>query len=193
MNTNTFATESFLLIPHTVTDLADFCARPEHYLVSVDREGKRAAALWFDRDTRNPHGSDGLVHLLYHGHQLIPLDLWDEVTGIWLALLDVLEGFLAVGEGNETLSGQPAANAMKGAPRSATFTANNVSHKIDPAIVVPGILAGADRYFRWVHNTIGDGQGDALARIEGLVRAATETFRSAQREHRPTCPAQGVA
>ena len=54
MNTNTFATESFLLIPHTVTDLADFCARPEHYLVSVDREGKRAAALWFDRATRNP-------------------------------------------------------------------------------------------------------------------------------------------
>ncbi len=125
-----------------MTDLADFRARPEHYLVSVDREGKRAAALWFDRATRNPHGSDGLVHLLYHGQQLIPLDLWDEVTGIWLALLDVLEGFLAAGDGNETLSGQPVSVAMKGTPRSATFTANSMSHKVDPAIRRSGHSCG---------------------------------------------------
>lgn len=176
---NAFATETFLLVPHTVTDLADFRARPEHYLLSIDREGPRAAALWFDRATRNPFGSDGLVHLQYHGQHLIPLDLWDDVTGIWLALLDVLDGFLTAGDGRGTLSGQPVTVAMKGTPRSAAFTASGMSHKVDPAVVVPGILAGADRYFSWVHHAIGDGQGEALARI------------SAQREHATNLWARG--
>ncbi|MFJ6417214.1 hypothetical protein [Paeniglutamicibacter sp. NPDC091659] len=181
MNTNAFATETFLLVPHTVTDLADFRARPGHYLVSVDREPERAAALWFDRATRNPVGSDGLVHLLYHGQHLLPLDLWDDVTGIWLALLDVLDGFLDAGNGTGTLSGQPASLALKGTSRNAVFTANGMSRRVDPADVVPGILTGAERYFHWVHHAIGRGQGEALARI-----------RSAQREHRPTCPSRGV-
>lgn len=160
--------ESFLLVPHTVRDLADLVARPEHYLVSVERDGARAAALWFDRATRNPPGSDGLVQLDYHGRQLLPAGLWDEVTGIWLALLEVLEGFLAAGEGMATLSGQPVAFALKGAPRSATFTANGVSHRVDPAEVLPGVLAGAERYFSWVHHAIGGPQGGNLARVAAL-------------------------
>ncbi|GAA4380850.1 hypothetical protein [Paeniglutamicibacter cryotolerans] len=160
--------ESFLLIPDTITDLADFTARPAHYLVGIDADPAAAAALWFARRERHPYGSEGLVRLRYHSLDLIPVDLWDDVTGIWLALLDAVEGYLRTGHGSGPLPEQPVELELQRLGRSARFTANGIRHVVDPDAVVPGILAEAHRYFSWVNDIIGEGQHQVFARLAEL-------------------------
>ena len=57
--------EAFILLPDTVQDLEDFVSHPERYLVSLDAEPQRAAALWRERLKRHPYGSEGLLRLTY--------------------------------------------------------------------------------------------------------------------------------
>lgn len=173
--------ESFLLIPDTVTDLADFTARPAHYLVGIEADPGAAAALWFSRRERHKYGSEGLVRLRYHSLDLIPGDLWDDVTGIWFALLDAVEGYLRTGHGSGTLPDQPVTLELQRLGRSARFSANGIRHVVDPADVIPGILDEARRYFTWVNDTIGEGQHQALARLAELEPLAAESLPGSAR------------
>lgn len=173
--------ETFLLVPATVTDLADFTARPAHYLLGIDADPDAAAALWFSRRERHGYGSEGLVRLRYHSLDLIPVSLWDDVTGIWFALLDALEGYLRTGHGSGTLGGQPVELELQRLGRSARFSANGIRQVVDPNDVVPGILAEARRYFGWVNDVIGEGQQQAFARLDELEPLAEQALAASAR------------
>ena len=92
MNTALVA-ESFIL-----SEPADGSAP---HLVSIQRDPERAATL---------SGTRGAVQLRYHSLQLIPVDLVDDLPGIWKALLDALEGFLAQGHAEVPFPGIDAKN-----------------------------------------------------------------------------------
>lgn len=99
--------EAFILLPHTVTDLDDVVENPGRYLISMFKEPERAAALWRERLKNNPYGSDGFLSLSYYGHDLISADLWDEVSGIWHALLELVEEFIQKGSAGRLFPDQP--------------------------------------------------------------------------------------
>lgn len=63
--------EPYILVPHTVTDIEDFVANPENYLVSMFQEPERAAEMWRNRLKENPYGSEGFLSLSYYGIDLI--------------------------------------------------------------------------------------------------------------------------
>lgn len=182
--------ESLLLIPDTVSDLADFTARPGHYLVSIDADPEAAAALWFNRRARLGYGSDGVLRLRYHSLELIPGDLWDDVTGTWFALLDALEGYLRTGAGTGSLSGQPVQLELQRLGRFARFSVNGIRHVLDPDDVIPGILAEARRYFTWVHEVIGEGQQQAFARLAELEPLAAAALSGSTRSGRGSTTGQ---
>ncbi|PQZ93502.1 hypothetical protein CQ018_07410 [Arthrobacter sp. MYb227] len=159
-------TETFLLIPHTVTALAELAAGPDQYLVSVDAEPKGAAKIWFDRAARNPFGGAGCVHIRYFEEQLIPLELWDDTVGIWDALLDAMEGFLATGVGRGNFSPE---FSLVGSIHAASFSAHGVSHQVDPLELIPAVLDGAQRYFSWIENMVGRSYPEIIERIQTMT------------------------
>lgn len=176
-------TETFLLIPHTVTDLAQLAARPDEYLVSIDAEPKRAANIWFDRAARNPYGGDGCVQIRYFEAQLIPLELWDDTVGIWIALLDAMENFLATGVGRSDYSPE---FSLVGSIHGASFSAHGVSHQVDPLDVIPAVLDGAQRYFSWVENMVGSTYPEIIERIQAMtvsLNSFSPTRASAKESH----------
>lgn len=129
MNTALIA-ESFIL--NAPTD-----GTPEH-LVSIQREPERAALL---------PGSLGSVQLRYHSLQLIPVDLVDDVPGIWRALLEALESFLATGEAEVPFPNLEAGIVITGHGPWTKFTAGSVRHLVEPDLLIDGILAGAAEYY----------------------------------------------
>jgi hypothetical protein len=158
--------ETFILLTDTVTDLDDFVARPEAYLVSIEREPVRAAARWRERLRRNPHGGDGLVRLSTFGRDVFTAAQWDDVDGIWHELVELCHGYLATGHAAVTFPGQPLEITMRRAGQGAVLTAGEDRIPVDPAVFVPGVLDHAERFFTWVQDHVGLGRGDALARVE---------------------------
>lgn len=176
--------QTFLLIPHTVTDLAEFTAKPADYLVSVENEPERAAKIWFDRAARNPFGGDGIVHIKYFGMKLIPLGIWDDTVAVWFALLDALEGFLSTGTGNGSFSVEIS---LIGSIHGASFSVNGISHGVDPRELIPAVLDGAKRYFSWLENTVGSSYPDVSERIQAMI-ASLNSFsptRATTKESHP--------
>lgn len=157
---------TFLLIAHTVNDLAEFTAKPGEYLVSVDNEPERAAKVWFGRAARNPFGGDGIVQIQYFGAHLIPRGVWDDTVAIWFALLDALEGFLSTGTGHGSFS---AGIALVGSVHGASFSVNGISHRVDPRELIPVVLDGAQRYFSWIENAVGRSYPEVSERIQGMT------------------------
>jgi len=162
--------ETLLLIPDTVTDLADFVARPEAYLVSVDREPERAARLWHERLKRHPYGSDGLVRLSTFGRDVFTADQWDDVDGIWQELVELCRGYLASGGAAVMFPGQPIEITMRPAGPGAVLTVGTDRMAVDPSVWIPGVLDRAERFFTWVAGGVGLDRGDALAAV-AAVRA----------------------
>lgn len=165
--------ETFLLIPATVTDLDDFGAHPDTHLVSVRDEPARAARLWHDRATRNPTGGDGLVQLSHHGVALIEPSLWDDVDGVWRALLDVTEAFLAHPgphrrRAEETFPGQPAPIRLEQKGHATLITVGDRTTAVDATTFVPGLLDAAIAWFTWLDDHVGGDAGHLLARARGL-------------------------
>lgn len=160
--------EPHILVPHTVTDLDDFVAHPENYLVSMFQEPGRAASIWRDRLNRNPYGSEGFLSLSYHGIELIPGELWDEVSGIWFELIELVEEYLRKGSAQRLFPGQPVPLRLEMKERSTLFTVNQHKHRVDPSDFIPGILDEGQRYFTWVEENIGTGEGQALQTIDSL-------------------------
>lgn len=68
---------------------------------------ERAADLWRERLKKNPYGSDGFLSLTYYGHDLISADLCDEVSGIWHALLELVEESIQEGSAERLFPDQP--------------------------------------------------------------------------------------
>lgn len=159
--------ESFLLLPHTVTNLAEFTASPRRYLVSVEEEPDRATQLWFKRAAQNPYGGDGIVQIRYFGEQLIPPGLWDDTLAIWFALLDAIEGFLSAGAGHGSFS---AEIILSGNRHAAGFSIGGVSNRIEPLAFIPAVLGGAKRYFDWLENRVGRTHPGIPERIEVMTR-----------------------
>ncbi|MFK0083152.1 hypothetical protein [Glutamicibacter sp. NPDC090743] len=160
--------EPYILVPHTVTDLDDFVAHPENYLVSMFQEPRRAAGIWRDRLNRNPYGSEGFLSLSYHGTELISAELWDEVTGIWFELIELVEEYLLKGSAERLFPGQPVPLRLEVKGRSTLFTVNQQKNRVDPSDFIPGILDEAHRYFTWVEENIGTSEGQALQAIDSL-------------------------
>lgn len=158
--------QTFLLIPHTVTNLAELAEKPDQYLVSIDAEPERAAKKWFERAARNPFGGDGCVQIQYFETQLIPLELWDDTVEIWCALLDALEGFLATGAGHGHFS---AEISLVGSIHSASFSAGRVSSRVDPYVLIPALLDGAQRYFSWIESKVGRSYPAIFERIQTMT------------------------
>lgn len=176
--------QTFLLIPHTVSDLAEFIAKPADYLVSVENEPERAAKIWFDRAARNPFGGDGIVHIKYFGMKLIPLGIWDDTVAVWFALLDALEGFLSTGTGNGSFSVEIS---LIGSIHGASFSVNGISHGVDPRELIPAVLDGAKRYFSWLENTVGSSYPEVSERIQAMI-ASLNSFsptRATTKESHP--------
>ncbi|QRQ78450.1 hypothetical protein [Glutamicibacter protophormiae] len=163
--------EPYILVQHTVTDLDDFVAHPENYLVSMFQEPGRAASIWRDRLKRNPYGSEGFLSLSYHGIELIPGELWDEVTGIWFELIELVEEYLHKGSAERLFPGQPVPLRLEVEERSTLFTVSQQKNRVDPSDFIPGILEEAHRYFTWVEENIGTGEGQALQAIDSLHTA----------------------
>jgi hypothetical protein len=168
--------EAFVLVPRTVTDLDDFVAHPERYLVSIDVEPARAAATWLGRPSPDPSGCEGLLSLRYHGQELIEPDLWDDVLGTWDAIVRVVEGYVADGAGRASLWGQPVEVEMHGRGRWAGFRVGATSTSVDVTDFVPGVLAEAERFFTWVARHVGRGGAEGLARVR-VVQSAARTAR----------------
>lgn len=161
--------ETFLLTTHTVRDLEHLVAHPEKYLLSIMREPKWCADIWRDRVTRDPCGGEGVVSLRYDGQQLIRPDLWDDTQGIWRALVDALEGFLAAGVGSAWFPGQPVPIRLERKGRDgAVLTIGEDRFFVDPEVMVSGVLDEAERYFLWVQEYVGSNESDALDQIRRL-------------------------
>ncbi|MGD6980672.1 hypothetical protein [Citricoccus sp. CH26A] len=147
--------EAFILLPHTVQDLEDLVSHPERYLVSLDVEPQRAAALWRERLKRHPYGSEGLLRLTYRGRDLIGPALWDEVSGVWFALVDCVQAYLETGRGLTSFPGQPVDVELRRVAAGALFGVNGDRVLVDPTEFIPGLLDEAERYSRWVEEHIG--------------------------------------
>lgn len=167
--------DSFLLIPHTVIDLEDFTENHESYLVSVSREPERAAALWRARLKRNPYGDEGFVSLSHYGRDLISGDLWDQVGGIWSALVEAIEAFLDDGQAEVFFPGQPVPIALRRQRQTTLLTIHTTTSVIDPETFFPGVLEEAERYHRWVQDYIGE---DVDSLIEDVARVRAKLPRS---------------
>lgn len=147
--------EPYILVPHTVTDLDDFVANPDSYLVSMYDEPERAASLWRERLKRNPYGSEGYLWLNYRGRDLLTPDMWDEVTGIWYALIDLVEAFVQNGSAETFFPGQPLRLRLYRSGKSVLFSVEDQTTRADPAEFMAGLLAEAARYFSWVEEHVG--------------------------------------
>ncbi|HRO29005.1 hypothetical protein [Citricoccus sp.] len=147
--------EAFILLPDTVQDLDNFVCHPERYLVSLYADPGRAAGLWRERLKRHPYGSEGLLRLSYRGRELIHPALWDEVSGVWFALIDCLQAYLETGRGLSSFPGQPVDVEMRRARAGAVFGVNGDRVLVDPTEFIPGLLDEAERYSRWVEDRIG--------------------------------------
>lgn len=168
--------ESFLLIPHTVTDLDDFVANPERYLVSMYKEPERAAALWRERLKKNPYGSEGLLSLTYYGHELISADLWDEVSGIWYSLIELVEEFLQKGSAERLFPDQPVPLRLQVEGQTTLFTVNAQTTIVDPRDFIPGLLDEAVRYYSWIKQHLGTNESEAVQRIRSVRNAFQLSF-----------------
>lgn len=160
--------DTFLLVPHTVADLDDFVQKHDEYLVSIYAEPGRAAVLWRDRLKRNPYGSEGFVSLSYYGHDLIDADLWDDTAGIWSALVGVVEGFVASGDGSATFPGQPVPLGLRTQGAVQLFSVGQRRTPVDAALFVPGVLTEAERFFTWTEREVGADESDVLTRLRAL-------------------------
>lgn len=160
--------EPYILVPQTVTDLDDFVANPENYLVSMFQEPERAAEIWRNRLKENPYGSEGFLSLSYYGIDLISGDLWDEVTGIWFELLELVEEFMEKGSAERLFPGQPVPLRLEVKGRSTLFTVNRQTNIVDPDDFIPGILDEAYRYYTWVEENIGTDESQALQSVNSL-------------------------
>lgn len=158
-----------ILIPHTVTDLNTFVENPARQLRSISAEPLAAAELWRERLKGNPTGGDGLVSVIYFGHDLIDPSLWDEVTGFWEALLECVEAHRAGDEESvAVLSGQPVELTLRQVPAGALFTVDGVSTLVDPEVFIPGLLDGAAAFSRWVSEYLGTNDAPTAERIDRL-------------------------
>lgn len=115
-------------------------AGAEGRLVSVQRDPERAAALGATR---------GSVQLRYHSLQLIPVDLIDELPGIWAALLAVVESFGAKGRGEARYPGLDVEIVLESTGGLAKFTVGTVRHIVDAGELVDAIGEGALAYRRF--------------------------------------------
>lgn len=125
------------------------------HLISIQRDPERAALL---------PGTRGSVQLRYHSLQLIPVDLIDDVPGIWRALLDALEAFLATGEAEISYPTLEATILLTGNKSLTKFTAGKVRHIVELDLLTDGILSGATDYFGFAQ---ADHEAD-LARIASM-------------------------
>lgn len=165
---------TYILLPHTVTDLDDFTENHSAYLVSVYDEPERAAATWRERLKRNPYGDEGFVALEHYGRDLISGELWDQVGGIWSNLVEAIEGFVDHGIGESTFPGQPAPIVLRQVAGSTLLTIGTDTSVIDPRTFFPGVLDEAERYLGWVTEHIGEGTAWQLQEIARLrVKLAT--------------------
>lgn len=115
-------------------------ANPEGHLISVQRDPERAAA----------RGSTiGSVQLRYHSLQLIPVDLIDELPGIWSALLGVVESFGAEGRGQARYPGLDVEIVLESTGGIAKFTVGKVRHIVDAGELIEAIGEGALAYRRF--------------------------------------------
>lgn len=160
--------ETFVLLPHTVTDLDDFAAHHDRDLVSVDADPDGAARQWRERLARNPYGSDGFVALHYRGQELVAPDLWDDVHGTWYAVVEVVDAYLRTGAGLASFPGQPVDIELRGRGRGGVFRAGTRSTAVDPTELVPGLLDEAERFFTWVEQRVGGNESGVLARVREL-------------------------
>jgi hypothetical protein len=108
------------------------------HLVSIQRDPGLAATL---------EGTLGAVQLRYHSLQLIPVDLVDDLPGIWNALLDAVEAFLADGRAEVPYPSIEAQILLERTGNLTKFTAGKVRHIVDASELVDGILDGAEAYF----------------------------------------------
>lgn len=107
------------------------------HLVSIQRDPGLAATL---------QGTLGAVQLRYHSLQLIPVDLVDDLPGIWNALLDAVEGLLADGRAEVPYPSIEAQILLERTGKLTKFTAGKVRHIVDASELVNGILDGAEAY-----------------------------------------------
>lgn len=129
------------------------------HLVSILRDPERAAAL---------PGTRGSVQLRYHSLHLIPVDLIDDVPGIWAMLLHAAQGYLADGKAEVPYPGLDAVVLIEGTAAITKFTAGKVRHIVDAGQLIDGIASGAEAYFRFAPGL----HQDVLARIQELRSAA---------------------
>lgn len=155
MNTSMVA-ESFIL-----NEPADGSAP---HLVSILRDPERAAAL---------PGTRGSVQLRYHSLQLVPVDLIDDLGGIWNVLLEAALGFLAVGRAEVPYPGIDAVVLLEGTASITKFTAGKVRHIVDAGQLIDGIASGAEAYFRFAPGS----HDHCLASIEELRALAATGAR----------------
>lgn len=161
--------DTAILIPPTVEDLDGFVSAPERYLCRIGEEPVVAAQLWHERLKRNPYGGDGLVSVAYYGHDLINPALWDDVSGIWEALLECVEAYRAGDkERVAVLSGQPVELTLRQVPAGALFTVDGVTTLVDPEVFIPGLLDGAAAFSRWVSEYLGTNDAPTAERIDRL-------------------------
>lgn len=164
--------ETLILVTRTVTDLDDFVARPENYLVSIDHEPNRAAQVWQERLKRGPYGSDGLVRLAYCGRDVFTADQWDDVDGIWQELVGLCRSFREAGEATALFPGQPLPMSFTRKGNVGVFTVGSNRVIVDPADFVRGVLTSAEHYFAWVEDEVGEDRSNARAAVQAARRLA---------------------
>lgn len=166
------ASNTFLLIPQTVTDLDHFTGNRSEYLVSIYDEPERAASLWRERLKRNPYGDEGFVSIEHYGRELIAGDLWDQVSGIWNGFVGAIGQYLTTGEGEAWFAGQPVPIMLRRQRRTVLLTVHRDTCVVDPATFFPGVLNEADRFLRWVDEYIGvptGGEAKEINRVRKLL------------------------
>lgn len=151
-----------------MTDLAEFSARFDEQLVWVEDDPAGAATQYRSRLVHNPYGGDGLVQLSYHGRQMIAPELWDDVDGIWAALVSVIEDYLVTGTGRSEYPGQPVPVSLIRDQRSISFSVGDQVSWVDPTDFVPSLLDGAERHFSWLSEHVGRPQPEMSQRISVL-------------------------
>lgn len=157
-----------ILVPPTVTELADFAARLDEHPIRVEEDPAGAARQYRFRLQSNPCGGDGPVQLRYRDQELIRADLWDDVDGIWQGLVGVVEDYLDAGTGRSLFPGQPVPISLVRADRSTTVGIGNAVYWVDAQDFLPGLLDAARGHFRWLNDHVGLSDGGVSRRIADL-------------------------
>lgn len=127
----------------------------EEYLVSILSDPEKSKVAWKKQSQPVREMADGFVSIKLGEVELLPADLWTEISGFWWVIMQMVDGYLETGKANVTLTDQPFSLGLADEGKATFFEVNGIKHLVSPKSFLLGLLDGADDFYAWVLENIG--------------------------------------